>query len=180
MVRLKTYQELFKRYRRPGDLVFAAGFFLLALALVANIPAQTTWVPGTTVFAQPAFWPVVALAAMALFSLLYLIGALVSERIPGRAREVLCWLRSLEYVGWFMAYVAAVPWIGYLLGSVLFTGLLTCRAGYRSWRWVGISSLFAVAVVVVFKALLQVKIPAGEIYQLLPPGSLRSFVMIYF
>ena len=36
-----------------------------------------------------------------------------------------------------------------------------------------------VVVVVVFKGFLQVKIPAGQVYELLPSGALRTFLMTY-
>lgn len=179
MATFKTFQDLFRRYRRPGDLVFALGFFAFAVFLLVNLPMQVTWVDRTQIAAQPGFWPVIAVGAMALFSLLHLLGALVSDRIPGRLAETLYWLRSLEYAGWFLVYVALVPRLGYLLSSVLFASALTFRLGYRSVRGVAAAAVFAVAVVVIFKGLLQVKLPAGDIYRLLPPGELRSFLMIY-
>lgn len=42
------------------------------------------------------------------------------------------------------------------------------------------AALFAVAAVVVFRGLLHVRIPAGEIDGLLPPGGLRIFLMTWF
>ncbi|WP_172291919.1 tripartite tricarboxylate transporter TctB family protein [Pseudoruegeria sp. HB172150] len=180
MSRLKTFQDLFKRYRRPGDMVFALAFFLFALFLLVNLPMQTTWVEKRTqLFAQPAFWPAISLVAMTFFAGLHLLGAVVSERIPGRLAEVLYWLRSLEYAAWFMAYVLLVPVIGYLLATILFCGTLSFRLGYRSPQWLLASTVFAVAVVVLFKSFLQVKIPAGAIYDALPPGAFRSFMMTY-
>ncbi len=180
MTRLKTYKDLFKRYRRPGDFVFAAGFFALSAFLLFSLPGQTTWVDRTGFFSQPAFWPGVAVGGMALFSALHLVGSLVSERIPGRREEVLYWLRAVEYALWFLVFVAIVPWLGYLPGSVIFACALSWRVGYRRPRWMGIAALFAAAVVVIFKGFLQeVRIPAGEIYQLLPAGDLRTFLMIY-
>ncbi|WP_323771821.1 tripartite tricarboxylate transporter TctB family protein [Antarctobacter sp.] len=179
MRRFQTFQDLFKRYRRPGDLVFAGLFCLLALFLFVMLPQETQWVKRTKLFAQPAFWPVVSVGAMLLFSLLHLFGALVSDRIPGRGVEVLAWLKSVEYAGWFMAYVLMVPVVGYLAGSVVFACVLAWRLGYRSARWLLMSAVFAVVVVVVFKSLLQVKIPAGQVYELLPAGALRTFLMTY-
>ncbi|MBV7396772.1 tripartite tricarboxylate transporter TctB family protein [Mameliella sediminis] len=179
MGRFQTFQDLFKRYRRPGDLVFASLFCLFAVFLLAMLPYETQWVKRTKLFAQPAFWPAVSVGAMALFGVLHLLGALVSERIPGRGAEVLAWLKSVEYALWFMAYVALVPVIGYLAASILFACVLAFRLGYRSARWQGAAVLFAVAVVVVFKGLLQVKIPAGMVYELLPSGAFRTFMMTY-
>ena len=179
MSTLRTVQDMFKRYRRPGDLVFAACFFSLAVFLLIQIPEQTTWVKRTQLFAQPAFWPALAIAFLVLCSGLYLLGALVSARIPGRRDELIYWLRSLEWVVWFMVYVFFVPKLGYLLSSLVFAPALAYRAGYRKARWLFAAAGFSLAVVVIFKALLQVKIPAGDIYSLLPEGSLRTFLMTY-
>lgn len=179
MNRIKTLQDLFKRYRRPGDFVIAILSFGFAVFLLASLPFQTDWVARTKTFAQPAFWPTVAVCAMVLFSALHLVGALVSERIPGRRAEVMEWLKALEYVAWFMAYVAVVPIVGYLLGTIVFCIALTLRLGYRGWRWIGLAALFAVVVVVLFKGFLQVKIPAGAIYEVLPSGPVRTFIMTY-
>ncbi|MDF0602709.1 tripartite tricarboxylate transporter TctB family protein [Psychromarinibacter sp. C21-152] len=178
MTRIKTLQDLFKRYRRPGDMIFALAFFLFSLALLIAMPWQTEWTARTAFFGQPAFWPAVSVGFMALFSFLHLMGALVSERIPGRLAEAKYWLRSLEFAAWFIAYVLIVPWLGYLPGSILFVWALAFRMGYRSLRWAGISALFACAVVLMFKSFLQVRIPAGELYDLLPSGALRTFFMI--
>lgn len=179
MSRIKTLQDLFKRYRRPGDLVFALSFFLLSLFLLAVLPEQAVWVKRTKLFAQPAFWPTVAIGLMVAFSLFHLIGALASERIPGRLAEVLYWARSVEFALWFMAYVAAAPILGYLPSTILFCVLMSWRMGYRSPRWLGTAVVFAVAVVVLFKGFLHVKLPAGLIYEGLPDG-IRGFMMTYF
>lgn len=179
MSRIKTLQDLFRRYRRPGDFVIAFLSFGFALFLAVNLPFQTTWVRHTQLVAQPAFWPAVAIALMVLFSTLHLVGALVSERIPGRLAEVIEWIKALEYVAWFMVYVILVPILGYLPTTILFTVSLTFRLGYRGWRWSVLALLFAVAVVVLFKGLLQVKIPGGAAYDLLPEGAVRSFFLTY-
>lgn len=179
MTRTKTLQDLFKRYRRPGDMALAAMSLGFALFLLVMLPSETAWVKRTKLFAQPAFWPGIAVAMMVIFSAMHLVGALVSERIPGRMAEMLYWLKALEYVVWFMAYVAIVPVVGYLLGSIGFCILLAWRLGYRGLRWALASAGFAVAVVVLFKSFLQVKIPAGAIYEGLPSGALRTFMMTY-
>lgn len=179
MSRLRTYQDLFKRYRRPGDFFIALLSFLFALFLLVNLPYQTQWVARTKLFAQPAFWPVVAILSMVLFSGMHLVGAVVSERIPGRFQEVLHWIKSIEYALWFMAYVALVPVLGYLPATLLFTITLSYRLGYRGWRWMLVAALFGFVVVILFRGMLQVKIPSGALYELLPAGGLRSFMMIY-
>lgn len=176
---IKTFQDLFKRYRRPGDMVFALCFFVVSVVLLINLPLQTTWTNRTKLYAQPAFWPAVSLGIMGACSLLHLIGATVSERIPGRLAEVKYWIKSLEYIAWFMIYVSAVPIIGYLPATILFCTVLSWRLGYRSPRWMIISAIFAISVTLVFKGFLQVKIPAGAVYDLIPAGPIRTFFMTY-
>ncbi|KIC39087.1 hypothetical protein RA27_17605 [Ruegeria sp. ANG-R] len=177
MTRLKTFQELFHRDRRPGDLMFALAFLAFCIFLLWNLEGQAQWVKNTKLVAQPAFWPTVAVYGMGIFALLHLIGSLSSPRIPGRLKEISFWVRSLEYVAYFLIYVSIVPVIGYLLSSIVFALFLTFRLGYRRATAFGISTVFAVAVVLIFRAGLRVKIPAGQIYEYLP-DAVRSFAMI--
>ncbi len=179
MSKFKTFQDLFKRYRRPGDLVFAVAFMGFAVFLLANLDSQTKWVPRTKLTAQPAFWPSVSLGAMSLFAGLHLLSSYWSPKLEGRWTEVAFWLRSLEYAAWFMIYVFAVPVLGYLLGSVLFALFLSFRLGFRSWATLGGSVTMALCVVVLFKVFLRVNVPGGQIYEYLPTG-LRAFMLTYF
>lgn len=179
MFRLKTFQDLFKRYRRPGDLVFAVVFLLFSALMLSQIGEQTVWKKGTKLFAQPSFWPAVSLGAMTFFAFLHWISSAVSPRIRGRRHEIWLWLRSLEFVLWFLVYVRLVPQIGYLLATVLFAVCLAFRMGYRSPKWVVISVVTGFLVVLVFKTFLQVKVPGGAIYEYLPT-EMRSFMLTNF
>ncbi|GAB5448125.1 tripartite tricarboxylate transporter TctB family protein [Gymnodinialimonas sp.] len=178
MSRAKTLQALFKRYRRPGDIVFAWVLLIFSIFMLSQLWGQTTWRNGNALFAQPRFWPGVSLAGMALFSALHLLGSALSERIEGRWSEVWLWLSSLEYAGWFIVYALVVPYTGYLPTTVVFAVALALRAGYRSGGALLAAAGAAVAIVVLFKSLLQVRLPAGEIYQYLPDG-IRQFFLIY-
>ena len=102
MVRTKTLQQLFQRYRKPGDLVFAIFFLVFSVALLTQLGDQTKWVARKSLFVQPRFWPAVAVGGMVLFGTLHLIGSLWSPRIYGRLKEMWFWARSLEYVAWFL------------------------------------------------------------------------------
>ena len=179
MTHIKTLQDLFKRYRRPGDLVFAVFFLLFALFLLMNLDGQTTWVKRTKVVSQPAFWPMVSVWLMTIFAALHLLGSLVSPRIPGRLAEVTFWLKSLEYIAWFLIYVICVPYAGYLISTVVFTMLLAFRLGYRGAKGLGAAAFAGLFIVVLFKSFLQVKVPGGKIYEVLPDG-LRAFMLTYF
>ena len=179
MIKAKTLQDLFKRYRRPGDLVFALAFMAFSLFLLFTIDGQVTWHKGTRFLAQPAFVPWLAVVCMVLFGALHLLSSVLSPRIMGRLGEMAFWLRAFEYVAWFMVYVLAVPRVGYLLSSILFCVILTLRLGYRAPRMLLIAACFGIAVVLVFKTFLQVKVPGGAIYETLPTA-LRSFMLTYF
>ena len=179
MSRVKTLQSLFKRYRRPGDIVFAWIALVVSVFLLSQLMDQTTWKNGGKLFAQPRFWPAVSLGGMALFAAFHLLGSALSERIYGRWQEVWLWISSLEYAGWFIAYALLVPYAGYLPSPVLFAVALALRAGYRKVSTLGISAVAAVVIVLLFKTFLKVNLPSGLIYESLPDG-LRQIMLTYF
>ena len=178
MSRIKTLQDLFKRYRRPGDLVFAVVFLMFALFLLSQLGEEVKWTKRTRLFAQPAFWPTIGILGMVLFGALHCLSSLMSPRIDGRWKEVGFWVRSLEFLAWFMAYVAAVPVVGYLPATLAFMAALALRLGYRGRVMIGAALLSGVVIVVVFKSFLQVKVPGGALYEALPDG-LRAFMLTY-
>lgn len=174
----KTLQDLFKRYRRPGDIVFAVLFLAFAIFLFTQIGEQTKITKRTKWFAQPGLWPTISISGMVIFGALHFISSAMSPRIPGRWREVAFWLQSFEFVAYFLIYVVMVPWLGYLPSTVVFAVFLALRCGFNSGPAIGSSVLFAVTVAVVFRGLLQVKIPAGALYEHLP-DSIRVFALTY-
>lgn len=178
MSRVQTLQALFKRYRRPGDIVFAIVFLAFALFLLSQLTSQTAFKPGGKLFAQPRFWPAVSLIAMTAFAAFHLLGSVLSERIHGRWKEVGLWLSSFEYAAWFVMYALVVPYAGYLPATIAFAVLLVLRAGYRSRTALFGAVASAVVIVVLFKSFLQVKLPAGQVYNALPDG-LRQFMLTY-
>lgn len=179
MSRVKTLQALFKRYRRPGDIVFAWAIVIFSIFMLSQIYSQTAYKPGAKLFAQPRFWPAVSLLGMTGFAAFHLLGSALSERLSGRWREVLLWASSLEYAAWFIVYALVVPYAGYLLSTVVFAVLLCLRAGYRRRNMLLWAVVSAVVIVLLFKTFLQVKLPSGLIYEGLPDG-LRQFMLTYF
>jgi hypothetical protein len=179
MSRMNTLQALFKRYRRPGDIVFAWAALIISVLLLSQLMEQTTWRAGGKLFAQPRFWPAVSLIGMTGFAALHLLGSAMSDRISGRWKEVAYWLASLEYALWFVVYAFVVPYAGYLPTTVLFAIILVLRAGYRSRTIILWAIVTAVGIVLLFKTFLQVKLPAGQIYDSLPDG-LRFIMQNYF
>ena len=166
------------RDRCPGDRVFAVFFLVVSLLLLSQLGNETKWIRGTRIFTQPAFWPAVSLAGMVLFACLHCLGTVLSSRTKGHAREIAFWFRSLEYAGWFMAYVWIVPLIGYLPATVFFVVSLALRNGYRDPPMLLKAAGMGLLIVVVFKGLLSVKIPGGQLYEHLPDG-MRNFMLLY-
>ncbi len=179
MSRVKTLQSLFKRYRRPGDIVFAWAALIFSVFLLSQLADETAWKNGGKLFAQPRFWPAVSLSAMAAFAAFHLLGSALSERIEGRWAEVWLWVSSLEYAGWFIAYALVVPYAGYLPSTVLFAVALAVRVGYRRGLPLAVAALSAVVIVLLFKTFLKVNLPTGLIYDSLPNG-LRQIMLTYF
>ena len=166
----------------PGALPFAALFACLALFLLSQLGAEAKFSAKGPLVAQPAFWPAIGVIGMVLFGGFHLLTTYRHHRrADGRTRdlpEVGVWLRSLEYFGWFMAYVFAVPVIGYLLATLLFTVALSFRVGYQHPGYLGLAALTGLGIVLIFKSLLAVKIPGGAIYDYLP-DALRSMAIGY-
>ncbi|MFT6676698.1 MAG: hypothetical protein ACJAVM_002903 [Sulfitobacter sp.] len=179
MSRAKTLQALFKRYRRPGDIVFAWVFLIFSLLLLSQLMDQTTYRAGGKLFTQPMFWPAVSLIGMSGFAALHLLGSALSDRLEGRWQEVARWGASLEYAAWFILYAFVVPYAGYLPATVFLALALTLRLGYSSRAIVIGAVVAALSIVLLFKTFLQVKLPSGQIYNLLPDG-LRQFMLTYF
>jgi hypothetical protein len=178
---IKVKDTPFKPRRGPGDIVFAVVAVAFALFLLSRLGSETTWLKGISLGTQPRFWPAVSIFGMVFFGLIYFIGSLrhLANQEGSVGKEILFWLRGLEFTIWFMVYVFMTPVIGYLFASILFCVVLAARVGYRSLRSLMISAGLSVAIVLLFKTFLQVRIPGGTIYEYLPDG-FRNFMILYF
>ena len=172
--------------RRPGDLFFAAAFYAFALFLLSQLHEQTRWFNRVDVLLQPRFWPTVVLGALTFFSGLYLMQSWLARKDPDHldkspvpVGELLHWLRPLEFALYFVLYAASIPWLGYLLSTVLFMPLLGLRTGIRSLSGLGLLAGIGAGIVLVFKTGLEVRMPPGAIYDLFPPA-VRNFLIRNF
>ena len=165
--------------RGAGQVVFIIVALAVSLFLLSQIGAQTEWNENArNIAAQPRLWPAVALVIMvACFGLHW---RLMKQRKPNRLdwMEVRRWAEPLEYLGWFILYVFAVPRLGFLPMSLFFACALTWRLGYRSSGALWCAAAFAVAITELFKGLLGVNIPGGQIYEFLPTN-IRTFFLVY-
>lgn len=166
-------------FSRPGEVFFVAVFLALAVLLLSQLGVQTKFSAKGQLFAQPRFWPAVGVIGMTVFGALHLTTIIRKAEAARELREAVSWLRALEFLAWFMVYVLAVPRIGYLPATVAFTVLLALRMGYRRAGTLWAAAGTGLAIVVVFKTLLSVKIPGGAVYEYLPDG-LRNFLILNF
>ena len=90
---------------------------------------------------------------------------------------VVVWLMA-HMMAWFMAYVMLVPRLGYLPSTILFTLTLAFRLGYRDFRHLSGAVGVGIAIVVIFKSFLQVKVPGGLLYERFP-DTIRAFMLTY-
>ena len=104
MIQKSKILLILERDRHPGDLVFSVVFLLISILLVSQLGEQTSWSKQARFFAQPAFWPFISLIGMLFFAALHFLSSLASPKAPGRGVELMLWLRSIEYVAWFMFY----------------------------------------------------------------------------
>ena len=166
---------------QPGGLLFAGLFLAASVLLFSQLGAETRFAAkawGTKkMFAQPGFWSGVAVIGMCVFGVLHAVASF-TRRTGGDLREGVQWLLVLEYLGWFMAYVFAVPWIGYLPATMIFMGALALRAGYRDRPRILMALVTGAGIVLIFESLLAVKIPGGALYEHLP-DMLRNFAILY-
>ena len=167
---------------RPGGAIFAGLFLAAAVLLFSQLGTETKFAAkawGTKkMVAQPGFWPGVGVIGMCIFGVLHAISAW-TRRAGNETFEAIQWLRVLEYLAWFMAYVWTVPWIGYLPATLIFMGALAVRVGYRDRRTILAALGMGLVIVLACKTVLAVRIPGGALYEYLP-DTLRSIAILNF
>lgn len=164
--------------------LFSLAALSAACGLLWHADSQLKWIDGAGFHLQPGFWPVLALAGMAVFAAPGLFRKRSSPAsappAPTPWRRLLReWFGPAEYAAYFLVYVYLVPRLGYLPATLLGFALLTLRAGYRGWRMVAYSQVAGISIVLLFKSGLQVKIPGGKIYAWFP-DALRNFLIANF
>jgi len=94
--------------------------------------------------------------------------------------ELAKYAAALEFVAYFIGYTLLVPFLGYLLSTLVAGTYLTWRLGYRSPVWLLRGLLCSFAIVVIFRTFLQIKTPVSIwLYDQLPTA-LRAFMLTYF
>lgn len=165
-------------------LIFSAvSVVLLALIGVATRDGQASggW------WTRPALAPGAALTLLMVANLLTLWRDFADLRARPASDEewtdarakVLGWLRPLEFLSYFAAYVWAIQHVGYFPATVIFVLGLLWRVGLTAPRWTLAGIGLAVFMIAVFRAGLGVWMPAPEFYDLFP-DEIRLTLMRWF
>jgi hypothetical protein len=165
-------------------LIFAA----VSVALLASLGLATrTGADSGGWWTRPALAPGVALGLLAAANLISLFTAITDLRRnpPGAAERAAAliqfagWLRPVEYLAYFAAYLWAIQHIGYIPASVVFVIGLIFRAGLRGWGWVVAGLGLVLFLLLVFRMALGVWMPAPDLYDL-APEVLRTILFRWF
>lgn len=175
--------DVFAPKFHSAELVFAGAMIVLTLFLATQYDAQTRIVEGRALIAQPGFWSWLSVFGMLIFGLPYGVTVLKKHReirSPEPAIvEVKSWIMSAEFAIWFLCYVMMVPNLGYILSTLIFTLIMTYRTGYRDKKYFIGSVIFSFGTVIIFKSILGVSIPGGDIYDVFP-AQIRNFLIMNF
>lgn len=155
---------------------------LLALGIATRPGAENAhW------WTRPALAPGVALLLLVLANLITLWRDFADLRAnPAKVEEraeawdkFTGWLRPLEFLGYYAAYVFSIQHLGYFASSLIFILGLLWRVGLTAPRWILAGVLAAVAMVGVFRIGLGVWMPAPELYDLFP-DAVRTALIRWF
>ncbi|WGV17300.1 tripartite tricarboxylate transporter TctB family protein [Fuscovulum ytuae] len=165
-------------------LIFAAvSVLLLALIGVATRTGQASggW------WTRPAFAPGVALVVLTGANLITLWRDIADLRAnPATAAEweearakMLAWLRPLEFLAHYAAYIWAIQHLGYFPSTLIFVLGLLWRVGLTAPRWMLAGFGLSVFMIGVFRAGLGVWMPAPDVYDLFP-DAIRLALLRWF
>lgn len=177
-----------KDANRLESLILTVIFATVSAGLLAVLTLATRPGPDSAGWwTRPPLAPAVALSVLVLANVLTLwkeIAAL--RRAPPRPEEwdglragLRGWLRPLEFLAYFTAYLWVLKWIGYFPATLIFVTGLLLRVGLRTPRWLMIGALTALALTLIFRMGLGVWMPASPLYDLLP-GALRTAALRWF
>ena len=141
----------------------SAALVLIALGigygyLTAGLPKRS--LPHTP---DPSFFPWIITACLLVLAVILLVQGLAAPREARDARAGAPPLRApTVFLVVFAAYVAVLPYAGFLAASIPFFAVLMALYGERRWIAIGAWSLVVpVLVVLVFRHVFQVPLPRG-------------------
>jgi putative tricarboxylic transport membrane protein len=140
------------------DDLLAGG--LLALVGIGVILGAFRLHIGTPLHPQPGFFPFLGGSALALLAAILIVQATLGRSTGSEAFGKLG-PPAIMVVG-MGVYVAILEPAGYVLATILITGVILRVLGVKSWRALGLAgALLAVGTYFLFARILGIDLPAG-------------------
>ena len=187
-------ENLFEFKRITGDLTLSIIFLFFVGFLLVHFNSESGWNGRDLdqkrvgkILKQQWVGPLMCMAILipaTFFNILEAFKAYKKSKrllIPNKTfYEMIQWIRSLEFILYFLVYTFSISILGYLISTLIFAVFLTYRLGYRTKNWVLISLFSSFIVVLIFRTILQIKTPINIwLYQYFPEN-IEVFMKIYF
>ncbi|MDQ6437493.1 tripartite tricarboxylate transporter TctB family protein [Mesorhizobium sp. LHD-90] len=163
----------------PAEAEGVAATVILAVVLVllALAPLATRAQPvGKGWYLAPINWPVFSLgmAALAGAAIVWpFVKAWRGAPDPAAFRANALWAFggmgfAIEHSIYFCVYLLAVAWVGFTIATVVFMQFIVWRSGLRGRRWVFVSFVVAIAIVLIFRLGIGLWFPLSPLLKLFP------------
>jgi len=187
-------ENLFEFKRITGDLTLSIIFLLFVVFLLIYFNSESGWSARDLnqkrvgkILKQQWVGPLMCMVILLPATILNILEAFKAYKkskrllLPNKIMyEMTQWIRSLEFILYFLVYTFSITVLGYLISTLIFAVFLTYRLGYRTKKWIFISLFSSFIVVLIFRTILQIKTPVNIwLYKFLPEN-LEVFMKIYF
>ena len=187
-------ENLFEFKRVTGDLTLSIIFLILVSFLLISFNTESGWDGRELsqkrvgkILKQQWVGPLICMVILVPAAIYNLYQSTIQLNINKRLRmpsrikyELFQWLKSLEFIVYFLIYTNIITIFGYLISTVIFAIFLPTRLGYRSLKWILRSTIAAFIIVIIFRSILQIKTPENIwLYKYLPQN-FEVFMKIYF
>ena len=187
-------ENLFEFKRVTGDLTLSIIFLIFVSFLLISFNTESGWDGRELsqkrvgkILKQQWVGPLICMVILVPAAIYNLYQSTIQLNINKRLRmprrikyELFQWLKSLEFIVYFLIYTNIITIFGYLISTVIFAIFLTTRLGYRSLKWILRSTIAAFIIVIIFRSILQIKTPVNIwLYKYLPQN-FEVFMKIYF
>jgi len=187
-------ENLFEFKRITGDLTLSIIFLLFVVFLLIYFNSESGWSARDLnqkrvgkILKQQWVGPLMCMAILLPATILNILEAFKAYKkskrllLPNKIiYEMTQWIRSLEFILYFLVYTFSITVLGYLISTLIFAVFLTYRLGYRTKKWIFISLFSSFIVVLIFRTILQIKTPVNIWLYKFFPENLEVFMKIYF
>ncbi len=187
-------ENLFEFKRTKGDLALSIIFLLVVMFLLIHFNLESGWYDRDLdhkrfgkILKQQWVGPLICMCILFPSACINFYQSCKSSINKKKLRiknltiyEILEWIKSLEFIFYFLAYTFLISFLGYLFSTLVFAVFLTYRLGYRTFKWICISLFSAFCIVLIFRTILQIKTPINIWLYDKFPETLEIFMKIYF